>query len=336
VRTRTSQSVRYLKRVAKLHREYSPYFVELLSSIITSTKFTRWELEESVLPSADAERLAAYSDAKTVALELAHAAAFRNGLGSSVFVPSHPSVTADGVKAFASSAFTKGNIAVLGSGIDQTTLSSLVSKHLASLGEASSQSTTPTKYFGGQNRRELHGGPQTIFIGYGVAGAPSAELAVLAQYLNPAPSIKWAAGTSPLSSAIPAGTAVQSVILPYSDATLFGLLVQSESVEGAKTASEAVVKALKEVGTSSGIKAEDVKKAVAKAKFAAASATETRDGFVSTFGPQVCYLLVPCSLFQQTKVHHYQLLGNGSNLNGVLSSLDNVNSTAFFKVRLSS
>lgn len=272
---------------------YSPFFVELLSSIITSTRFTRWELEESVLPTTEAESQAAHADARSIAIELAHAAAFRNGLGSSVFAPTHPSVTADAVKSFASSAFSKGNVAVLGSGIDQNTLSSLVSKHLGTLGDAAAPSATATKYFGGQNRRELHGGPQTIFIGFGVTGAPSAELAVLAQYLSPTASVKWSTGTSPLSAAIPPKTTVQSVIFPYSDATLLGLVVQSETVEGAKIAGQAVVKALKESGTSTGVKAEDIKKAIAKAKFAAASSTESREGFVSTFGPHVRILHVP-------------------------------------------
>ena len=283
--------VRDIGDVLTVH-SHSPYFIELLSSVITSTRFTRWELEESVLPTAQAETQAAHADARTVAIELAHAAAFRNGLGSSIFAPAHTSVTAENVKSFASSVFGKGNIAVLGSGIDQGTLSSLVSKHLGSLGEASAQNASSTKYFGGQVRRESHEGPQTVFIGFGVPGAPTAELSALAHYLNPAPSIKWSSGTSPLSASIPQNTSVQSVIFPYSDATLFGLLVQSETVEGAKVAGQAVVKALKESSTSSGVKPEDVKKAIAKAKFAAASAAESRDGFVSALGPQVWRLRV--------------------------------------------
>jgi len=54
------------------------------------------------------------------------------------------------------------------------------------------------------------------------------------------------------------------------------------------------VKALKDAASSSVVKAEDVKKAIAKAKFLAASAAEGREGFVSMFGPKVIH---SCVLF---------------------------------------
>ena len=82
----------------------------------------------------------------------------------------------------------------------------------------------------------------------------------------------------------------QTVLLPYSDATLFGLLVQGENAASVKEAAATAVKTLKTTAESGSIKPEEIKKAVAKAKFAAASATESREGFVSTFGPKVNYL----------------------------------------------
>ena len=98
--------------------------------------------------------------------------------------------------------------------------------------------------------------------------------------------MKWSEGTSPITG-IPTGASVQSVHLPYSDATLFGLLVQGETAEDVKAAGKAAVAALKSV---SSIKAEDVKKAVAKAKFAAASSIDSRSGIVSVLGSKVCNL----------------------------------------------
>lgn len=268
------------------------YFVDVLSSLITSSRFSPWDLKEAVIPVVEEETRTASSDPAIVALELAHALAFRSGLGSSVFAPAHPSVTLNEVKAYAQQVFSKGNIAVLGSGISQEALSKLVQKHLGgSSASGTGPTSSPSKYFGGETRQVLHSGPETVFIGYGVTGAPSAELAVLAAHLSTTPSVKWSQGLSPLVSAIPSGTSVQTVLLPYSDATLFGLLIQGESTAGVKEAAATAVKALKASAESGSVKPEEVKKAVAKAKFAAASATESREGFISTFGPKVCQLL---------------------------------------------
>lgn len=270
-------------------RRYRSFFVELLSSLVTSPKYTRWELEETVLPVVEAEALSAFSSPATRAIELAHAAAFRSGLGFSVLAPPHPTITVEDVRAFAASAFAKGNIAVLGTGIEQSVLTKLVEANLsaAALKDGAAPTSASSKYFGGETRYAAHEGSQTVFIGFGSKVASAAELAALSAHLSPAPSLKWSQGTSPLSSVLPAGTSVQTVLLPYSDAALFGLLVQGTSAEGVKEAATLAVKALKDASASSGVKAEDLKKAVAKAKFAAASIVEDREGFVSTFGPQV-------------------------------------------------
>lgn len=270
------------------HESPRSFFVDVLSSLITSSRYSPWDLKESVLPIVEEETHAASSNPATVAVELAHALAFRTGLGSSVFAPAHSSISADDVKAYAQQVFSKSNIAVLGSGISQETLSTLVQKHLGSPSAAGAGPTSsPSKYFGGETRHSLHSGPETVFIGYGVTGSSSAELAVLAAHLSTAPSTKWSQSLSPLTSVIPAGTSVETVLLPYSDATLFGLLVQGKNVGSAKEAAAAAVKTLKASGESGSLTPDEIKKAVAKAKFATASAAESREGLVSTLGPKV-------------------------------------------------
>lgn len=257
--------------------------MDLLSSFITSAKFTRHELEEYVIPVIESESTAASANPGTKAIELAHALAFRSGLGSPLFASQHSFVTTEDIKAFASSAFNKGNIAVLGTGIDQAVLSKLVEKAFASASAGPAPTSSASTYFGGETRVESHGGPQTVFIGYGVAGPSDPAIAALSAYLSPEPSLKWSKGLSPLAG-IPEGTSIQSVYLPYSDATLFGLLVQGTTAAGVKEAGKLAVQALKAAGSA---KAEDVKKAVAKAKFAAASAVDGREGIVNVFGPKV-------------------------------------------------
>lgn len=232
---------------------------------------------------------AANADPAIRAIEAAHALAFHSGLGSSLFAPSHNSLTTEDVKSFAKTAFTKGNIAVLGTGIDQALLTQLVEKSLTGAAAAASAGTTSsaTSYFGGETRIEAHEGPQTVFIGFGSTGAPSAELGALAAHLSPQPSVKWSKGLSYIATVLPEGTSVQSVYLPYTDGTLVGLLVQGTNAANLKEAGKVAVQALKTVSTPSGITADELKKAIAKAKFNAASVVESRDGLVSAVGSKV-------------------------------------------------
>lgn len=268
------------------------FFVDVLSSFITSAKFTRHEYEEYVTPIVEGEVAAANADPATHAIELAHALAFRSGLGSSLFAPSHNSLTAEDIKSFATSAFAKDNIAVLGTGIDQSVLAQLVEQSLASAPATAVTSSSTSSYFGGETRIEAHGGPQTVFIGFGAIGAPDVRLAALAAHLSPQASIKWSQGLSPIAASLPQGTTVQSVYLPYSDATLVGLLVQGTTAAGIKEAGKVAVQALKKA--SAGVSAEELKTAVAKAKFNAASSLDSRDGLVSVLGSNVRFNFRAC------------------------------------------
>ncbi|KAG8817500.1 ubiquinol-cytochrome c reductase core subunit 1 [Serendipita sp. 401] len=280
----------HLALTAEFLKGDEAFFVDVLSSILTSTRFTPHEFAESVLPSVQAESSEAAHDPALTAVEIAHALAFRKGLGSSLFAsPAGPTVTPEDVKAFASSAFSKSGISILGTGIDSSVLAKLVEKSLSSLPASGSSgaASVATKSHGGESRvlAETHG-TQTVFVGYGSVGAPSPELSVLAAHLSASPSVKWSDGTSSTFTNLPQGSKVQTVLLPYSDATLFGFLVQAPTSEGVLQAGKAVVAGLKEASGSSSIRPEAWKKAVAKAKFAAATALDTRQGLLDAIALQ--------------------------------------------------
>ena len=261
---------------------YREYFVDVLASFVTGARLAQYELNELVLPVVEADAVAASKDPATRALEVAHTIAFRHGLGASLFASQHPSFTIDDIKAFAASAFSTGNIAVLGTGIDQERLSKLVEKSLGKIPSSSSATAASTKYYGGETRVESSNPLQTVFIGFGTTGAPSNDLAALASHIAPEPHVKWSKGISQISEATPAGTTVQTVYLPYSDATLMGVLVQGRDAADVKTAAQAAVKALK-----SQVNETDAKRAIAKAKFRAASELDSRDSIVSILGNKV-------------------------------------------------
>ncbi|KAG6849011.1 hypothetical protein H0H93_011994 [Arthromyces matolae] len=266
----SSLSREHLALTAEFLRGDEQFFVDVLSSFVNSAKFTRHEFEEYVSPLVESDVAAVNADPAALAVDIAHTLAFRSGLGASVFPPSHSHLTAEDVKAFAKSAFSKGNIAVIGSGISASQLSQLVEKSFASVPTSTSAVATPaSSYFGGETRVDSHSGPQTVFIGFGATGGLSAELAVLAAHLSPAPSVKWSQGSSSFASALPAASSVQTVYLPYSDATLVGVVVQGATAADVKTAATAAVTQLK--NAAAGLSEEDLKKAVAKAKFTAAT-----------------------------------------------------------------
>ncbi|THG94878.1 hypothetical protein EW026_g6676 [Hermanssonia centrifuga] len=286
----SSLSREYLALTAEFLRGDEPYFVDVLSSFVTDAKFTRHELQEYVAPVCAAESTVAASNPATRALELAHAIAFRNGLGASIFASEHSHVDVDDHQ----------GICIVDA------LTKLLEKSLGSLSANAAPPSSPTSYFGGETRVDAHSGPQTVFIGFGTTGAPSAELAVLAAHLSPQPSVKWSEGLSPIAASIPKGASVQAIYLPYSDASLFGLLVQGATAEEVKIAGKAAVSALKEVGN---IKAEDVKKAVAKAKFSAASTLDGRSSLASVLGSKL-------------------LSGPSASVEGIISSIEKVDASA--------
>jgi ubiquinol-cytochrome c reductase core subunit 2 len=299
----------YLALTSEFLRGDESFFVDVMSSFLTSGKFQRHEFQEYVLPVVEAESIAASQNPATHALELAHSLAFRSGLGSSLFASPHSHVSLDDVKDFAARAFSKGNIAVLGTGIDSATLTQLVEKALAgaSVGNVAAESK-PSTYFGGETRVESHG-PETVFIGFGAAGPADPALAILSAHLSPEPSVKWSQGLSPISAAIPQGTSVQPILMSYSDASLFGLLVQGSSAEGVKEAAKVATKALKE---STGLKGDALKTAVAKAKFAAASSLDGRDGIFGALSTKV-------------------FANSDASIEATLASIDKVDAAAFSK-----
>ncbi|KZO91781.1 LuxS/MPP-like metallohydrolase [Calocera viscosa TUFC12733] len=268
----------YLALTADFLRGDEGFFLPLLASSVVSPKLINHELVELVWPTVAIDSQTAVTSGEYTALELAHAVAFRSGLGHSLLNAPHAHVPSiDSVKAYASKVFNQSNVAVIGSGLSQSKLESLTGQYFSGLPSGSSLSSPAAKYFGGSTvSPSVH---PTLFIGYGFAGAPSPGLATLAAHLATKPHLPWSDGLSPLST-LPSSIHAESILLPYSDATLFGVLISAKDSAGLKQGGEAVAKALKEVAAG-GIKAELVGRAKARAKFAAAVIEEGKAGVIA-------------------------------------------------------
>ncbi|KAG9019808.1 hypothetical protein FRB90_005956 [Tulasnella sp. 427] len=268
-----------------LSREY----IALTADFLPGNEFARHEFQESVAPLVQSESVAAFNDPATLALDLAHGLAFRNGLGASLFASSGSSVTNDDVKAYASKVFSKDNVAFIGTGVDESLLQKLVGEHFTATGSGATSSPA-TKYFGGETRiapsPESHShAPQTVFIGFGSASV-SPELAILSAYLDPTTSLKWGQSTSPLAGLVVPGTTIKSVYLPYSDGTLAGVIIQAHDAAAVKTAAVGVAKAISDVKAGS-LKGDAFNTALAKARFRLASGAEERAAQVASIGSKI-------------------------------------------------
>ena len=240
-------------------------------------------------PQVQSEHAQAQSNPAVLGYDSLLQTAYRQrSLGHSLFASPASPVSHRQAVDFAHAAFAKNNIAVLASGIESNKLSQLVQAHFGDLAPSASVSTTPAKYFGGEQRVAFaapHGAENTraahghFFVAFEGAGhndaSAAANLAVLRSLLGGESSVKWTNGTSPLSQIADSvvGAKAQAFNLTFSDSGVFGAHVSAPTASVQDAASK-VAQALKNVA--GGLEDETIQAAIAKAKFERASVLENR------------------------------------------------------------
>ncbi|GAA5910276.1 hypothetical protein JCM8208_003492 [Rhodotorula glutinis] len=284
----TSLSREHLVLTAEFLRGDEAYFAEALGDAISEAKLPLHEYHEEVVPAVQAEYEQLIHDSGVYAFDLAHQLAFRNGLGNSLFASPHTAVDHSTAVSFAKQSFAPSNIAVYGSNIDAGKLSSLVGEFFSTSSAAggASQQQQGSQYFGGEVRipATAHAALDQLLVAFKGASRSEVEYAVLALLLGGESSVKWGQGATPLAKLSTSTSSAKAFNAAYSDAGLFGISVQAKSADVADVASKAVA-ALKQAAQ--GVSDEALKQAVAKAKFAAAAALETKAGQVALVGEHV-------------------------------------------------
>ena len=216
------------------------------------------------------------------AINSVHAVAFHRGLGN----PLHPSSSTPMTKylnegdlaAYSKAAYAKTNFAVVANGVDHEELSKWVGEFYMELDQTPSEDfpslgAAPTKYYGGEERI-AHDSGNTMIIAFPGSGSVTGnsykpEAQVLASLLGGQSSIKWTPGFSLLSRATEAypQAHISTAHHTYSDAGLMTISISGDARQ-VREASQEVVKTLKSVA-SGNISKEDIRKAVATAKFKA-------------------------------------------------------------------
>lgn len=247
------------------------------------------ELNEVVSQLLKYQQDAVYSSAETVAVDAAHGVAFHRGLGAPITpsqsTPYEKYLSGDALAQFAQDAYAKSNIALVATGPNSADVSKWVGQFFqdlptgASAGQYKLQASEPTKYFGGEQRLPSKNGNAVVIAfpgssAFGTAGYKP-EASVLAALLGGESSIKWTPGFSLLSKATQGFSFlnVSTKNLSYSDAGLFTVTLTG-AADQIGAASKNVVDALKKAAAGE-VASEDIKKAIALAKFSALESVQT-------------------------------------------------------------
>jgi len=220
-------------------RDQTDIAIEYLVDVVSNQMFKPWELGDNLIRMK--VELAGLSPAATCT-ELLHRAAFRSGLGNSLYCPAHLVGThkTDALKQFVTKTFTAGRAAVVGVGIPHTTLT----KHadMLSLEAGPGPSSVATKYSGGEVRQEVGGNLAYVAIAGEAAGAVHVKDAVashlLQRILGSGSHIKRGNSMGKLAQAAAGASAaphaVSAVSHMYSDGGLLGAMIVSDAASAGK------------------------------------------------------------------------------------------------------
>ncbi|KAG2178775.1 hypothetical protein INT43_001621 [Umbelopsis isabellina] len=246
-------------------------FAEILGDVVSGQKFQDHEFVD-VSKQTALESAHAYSTPAIAAIEAAHNAAFRNGLGNSLYASKTSRVSNAAVKEYAQQLFTSGNVALVGTNVDHEELKSYADAFF-NLGSGSAPQVS-SKYHGGELRLSAVSPFANYVLAFEGVATGSKEFAaaqVLKHILGGEHVAKWANGASLLaqaSSKFSDNVDINAFNFGYKDAGLFGVQVNAPT-DDISSALSAVAEQLKAV--QKGVSSEDLKRGIAQAKFAAAS-----------------------------------------------------------------
>ncbi|TPX70899.1 hypothetical protein SpCBS45565_g01493 [Spizellomyces sp. 'palustris'] len=201
-------------------------------------------------PQVIEQAAASLADPTTKVLDSLHQAAFRNGLGNSLFAsaPAAKALKRAHLNEFASKFFTADRIAIVGHGVSHEDLKPLVEEALAKYTLTKGTSAAaPSKFRGGEVRIEA--GPKAeshyavAFPSLAYTDAQYPAALVLRALLDGSKRLKWgnpSGSAGLLASAATPKTSVTAFEAGYSDAGLIGFYVQGSANDVKDVASKSV------------------------------------------------------------------------------------------------
>jgi len=219
-------------------RDTTDIALEYLADVVSNQTFKPWEVS-SVVPRMKLDL--AQRGPATAALELLHTAAFRGGLGNSLYCPgikvgAHSTAA---LQEFVTKHFTANRSALVGIGVNHATLTKFSELFELESGAGPSSSSV---YSGGEIRQETGGSMAYVALATQCAGAVNVAETVAAmllqRVLGMGNHVKYAAGAGKLSAAVSAQTsanfAVSGIGNIYSDAGLIGAMIVADAAAAGK------------------------------------------------------------------------------------------------------
>jgi len=263
--------------------------LKFLENSVCGQVFKPWEISDS-LPRLKVD-LANVSD-QLRAVEILHRAAFRTGLGNSIFCPDYQvgKISSETLQHYFADNFTTNKAAVAGVNIDHQILSGFAQSLALESGKGT---VNECKYRGGADGRLERGGRYTSVAvatngGSGTYTKEGLAFAILQYAAGVRPATKRGACNGALTKVIQAAapnSAASSLNAVYSDNGLFGFVATGPAKE-VGAAVEAGVKALKSASLSD----EDVARGKAGLKSEVAFAYETDASLIETMAGQSAIL----------------------------------------------
>ncbi|XP_011312476.1 cytochrome b-c1 complex subunit 2, mitochondrial isoform X2 [Fopius arisanus] len=223
------ESIAYTLQVTRNNLEKALIFLE---DVATQQVFKPWEISDST-PRLRYELSTLPDNVRIV--ELLHKAAYRDGLGYSLYSPKRQldKISTETLQHFVNSWYTGNRCAIVATGISLREITPLASE--LCLGSGSGNST-PTKFGGGEIRKERNSPLASVGVAVESTGfdkeTDALAFAVLQKAAGTGPHTKWGTSTAPLQRAVASAAgsdpfAITAFNASYSDSGLFGFLLQA-------------------------------------------------------------------------------------------------------------
>lgn len=290
--TSDREIIAYTIEVTRDHLEEA---LQYLEKTVTGQIFKPWEIQDNL--NRVKIDLANVSD-QVKAVELLHRAAYRTGLGNSIFCPKHKigKISSETLQHFYESNFTSNRGAVAGVNVDHQLLVGFSQSLQIGSGDGA---RSESKYHGGVDIHKEKGG-RSASVAVATSGGSWTSLKdgvafnVLQRAAGTTPSTKRGNSAGVLVKAILSAapnSAASTLNACYSDSGLFGFVVSGPAKEvGAAT--EAGIKALKSAALSD----DDVARGKAQLKSELAFIYETDASLVQALAGQSVQLGAPLTL----------------------------------------
>ncbi|KYQ46670.1 Cytochrome b-c1 complex subunit 2, mitochondrial [Trachymyrmex zeteki] len=227
--TTDRESIAYTLQITRNNLDKALTFLE---DVATKQVFKPWEISDQL--SRLRYELSMIPEATRI-MELLHKAAYRTGLGYSLYSPKRQlgKINTETLQHFVNTWFTGSRCAVVATGVSLSDVTQFASNLKVGPGD---NIVEIAKYRGGELRKERSSELSTVAVAVEAAGLNKEKdalaCAVLQRAIGSGPRVKWGSSVSPLKQAVSGATSTDQFALSafnvsYSDSGLFGLILSS-------------------------------------------------------------------------------------------------------------